>query len=159
MSSTFQRSKKKNKQQSNLSSNTKLIPDPSSLASSSNPVTTNGSPTSTTLRDESSDASPSGTTSTRSTTITKADTTTTISSTGTTLLLPGTKYGTSVGILFTSTGLRELDMIVTNRSGGGGQPLQTCFLIEEDRWTNDYATCLVKYWCAEVSVVVKATYH
>jgi hypothetical protein len=88
-------------------------------------------------------------------TSTTTGSTTTQSSTGTTLLLPGTKFGMLVGILFILTGLRELNMIVTNRSGGGGQPLQTCFLIREDRWTNDYATCLVKYWFPEVSVVGK----
>lgn len=47
----------------------------------------------------------------------------------------------------TSVGLRDLDSIL-----GGGQPLGTCLLLEEDRWTRDLSLCLIKYWCAEVSV-------
>jgi PAXNEB protein. len=50
------------------------------------------------------------------------------------------------GLTLTSTGLRELDAIV-----GGGQPLGTAILVEEDRWTQDLALCLVRYWSAEVS--------
>jgi GTP-sensing pleiotropic transcriptional regulator CodY len=50
------------------------------------------------------------------------------------------------GLTLTSTGLRELDAIV-----GGGQPLGTVILVEEDRWTQDLALCLVRYWSAEVS--------
>jgi len=48
------------------------------------------------------------------------------------------------GLTLTSTGLRELDAIV-----GGGQPLGTVILAEEDRWTQDLALCLVRYWSAE----------
>jgi hypothetical protein len=59
--------------------------------------------------------------------------------------LKGTKPWTG-GITQTSVGLRDLDTIL-----GGGQPLGTCLLVEEDRWTRDLATCFVKYWCAEVS--------
>ena len=51
------------------------------------------------------------------------------------------------GLTLTSTGLRELDAIV-----GGGQPLGTVILVEEDRWTQDLALCLVRYWSAEVRI-------
>jgi hypothetical protein len=44
-----------------------------------------------------------------------------------------------------SVGLTDLDTIL-----GGGQPLGTCILLQEDRWTRDLALSLVKYWCAEV---------
>lgn len=50
------------------------------------------------------------------------------------------------GIHLTSSGVSDLDAIL-----GGGQPLGTCILLEEDRWTRDLALSLVKYWCAEVS--------
>lgn len=59
---------------------------------------------------------------------------------------PGTKPWTN-GISLTSTGLRELDNVLTTP----GQPIGTCIWIEEDRWTNDLALCITKYWCAEVS--------
>ena len=52
------------------------------------------------------------------------------------------------GIHLTSVGLNDLDAIL-----GGGQPLGTCILIEEDRWTRDLALSLLKYWCAEVCFV------
>lgn len=55
----------------------------------------------------------------------------------------GTKAWTG-GISLTSVGLRDLDAIL-----GGGHPLGTCLLLEEDRWTCDLALCLIKYWCAE----------
>jgi hypothetical protein len=57
----------------------------------------------------------------------------------------GTKPWTG-GITLTSVGLRDLDAIL-----GGGQPVGTCLLLEEDRWTRDLALCFIKYWCAEVS--------
>jgi len=44
----------------------------------------------------------------------------------------------------TSMGLNDLDTIL-----GGGQPLGTCILLREDRWTSDLARSLVKYWAAE----------
>ena len=50
------------------------------------------------------------------------------------------------GIHLTSVGLNDLDVIL-----GGGQPLGTCVLLREDRWTRDLALSLVKYWAAEVS--------
>lgn len=50
------------------------------------------------------------------------------------------------GLTLTSSGLRELDAII-----GGGQPLGTAILIEEDRWTQDLALALARYWSAEVS--------
>ena len=50
------------------------------------------------------------------------------------------------GIHLTSSGLNDFDVIL-----GGGQPLGTCILLREDRWTRDLAICLVKYWAAEVS--------
>ena len=50
------------------------------------------------------------------------------------------------GLTLTSSGLRELDAIM-----GGGQPLGTAILIEEDRWTQDLASALARYWSAEVS--------
>lgn len=49
------------------------------------------------------------------------------------------------GTYLTSVGLNDLDTIL-----GGGQPLGTCILVEEDRWMEDLALSLVKYWCAEV---------
>jgi hypothetical protein len=49
------------------------------------------------------------------------------------------------GIHLTSVGLNDLDTIL-----GGGQPLGTCILLQEDRFTRDLALSLVKYWCAEV---------
>jgi hypothetical protein len=60
--------------------------------------------------------------------------------------LKGTKAWTG-GITLTSVGLRDLDSIL-----GGGQPLGTCLLLEEDRWTRDLSLCLIKYWCAEASL-------
>lgn len=48
------------------------------------------------------------------------------------------------GIHLTSVGLNDLDVIL-----GGGQPLGTCILLREDRWTRDLALSLVKYWTAE----------
>eukprot|EP00339_Tiarina_fusa_P027558 CAMPEP_0117056512 /NCGR_PEP_ID=MMETSP0472-20121206/39218_1 /TAXON_ID=693140 ORGANISM="Tiarina fusus, Strain LIS" /NCGR_SAMPLE_ID=MMETSP0472 /ASSEMBLY_ACC=CAM_ASM_000603 /LENGTH=314 /DNA_ID=CAMNT_0004773007 /DNA_START=40 /DNA_END=981 /DNA_ORIENTATION=+ len=48
------------------------------------------------------------------------------------------------GIHLTSAGLSDLDTIL-----GGGQPLGTCILVEEDRWTRDLGLSIVKYWCAE----------
>ncbi|KAI2511350.1 hypothetical protein MHU86_3132 [Fragilaria crotonensis] len=57
--------------------------------------------------------------------------------------LRGTKPWTG-GITLTSVGLRDLDTIL-----GGGQPLGTCLLLDEDRWTRDLALCLIRYWCAE----------
>jgi hypothetical protein len=48
------------------------------------------------------------------------------------------------GLTLTSCGLRELDAIM-----GGGQPLGTVVLLEEDRWTQDLALSIARYWCAE----------
>jgi hypothetical protein len=61
--------------------------------------------------------------------------------------LPGTKPWTN-GITLTSVGVRDVDSIL-----GGGQPLGTCILVEEDRWTLDFGLSLVRYWCAEVRCV------
>lgn len=58
-------------------------------------------------------------------------------------ILKGTKPWTG-GITLSSVGIRDLDSIL-----GGGQPVGTCLLLEEDRWTRDSALSLVKYWCAE----------
>jgi hypothetical protein len=49
------------------------------------------------------------------------------------------------GTYLTSVGLHELDTIL-----GGGQPLGTALLLEEDRFMYDLARSLTKYWCAEV---------
>jgi hypothetical protein len=49
------------------------------------------------------------------------------------------------GIHLTSVGLNDLDTIL-----GGGQPLGTCILVQEDRISRDLAHSLVRYWCAEV---------
>ena len=65
----------------------------------------------------------------------------------TVLELIGTKPWVG-GVTLTSSGLRELDAIL-----GGGQPLGTAMMIEEDRWTQDLALALVRYWAAEVSQV------
>ena len=56
----------------------------------------------------------------------------------------GTKPWTG-GSSLTSCGLRELDGIL-----GSGQPLGTCILLEEDRYT-DLCHVLARYWAAEVS--------
>lgn len=53
------------------------------------------------------------------------------------------------GLTLTSCGLRDLDVIL-----GGGQPLRTAILIEEDRWTQDLALALLRYYAAEVSLDV-----
>ena len=60
--------------------------------------------------------------------------------------LVGTKPWTG-GLTLTSFGLREVDSLFL---GGGGQPLRTAILLEEDRWTNDLAQSLMRYWSAEV---------
>lgn len=57
--------------------------------------------------------------------------------------LKGTKPWTG-GVTLTSVGLRDLDTIL-----GGGQPLGTCVLVEQDRLTPDLALVLCRYWCAE----------
>lgn len=58
-------------------------------------------------------------------------------------ILRGTKPWTG-GIQLTSTGLRELDKLL-----GGGQPLGSCILVEEDRWTRSLTDSFVRYWLAE----------
>jgi hypothetical protein len=63
------------------------------------------------------------------------------------IALSGVKPWTG-GIHLTSVGLNQLDNVL-----GGGQPLGTCIFLEDDRWTRDLASSLLKYWCAEVSVV------
>jgi hypothetical protein len=60
--------------------------------------------------------------------------------------LVGTKPWTG-GLTLTSFGLREVDSLFL---GGGGQPLRTAILLEEDRWTNDLSHSLMRYWSAEV---------
>lgn len=60
-------------------------------------------------------------------------------------LLRGTKPWVG-GSYLTSCGLRELDGII-----GGGQPIGSCMLLEEDRYT-DLCHILARYWAAEVSV-------
>lgn len=59
------------------------------------------------------------------------------------LRLPGTKPWTG-GLTLSSSGLREIDAIL-----GGGQPLGTCILVEEDRLTFDLGMCIARYWAAE----------
>jgi hypothetical protein len=54
------------------------------------------------------------------------------------------------GIHLTSVGLNDLDNVL-----GGGQPLGTSILVQEDRWTRDLAISLLKYWCAEVCCSVR----
>jgi hypothetical protein len=56
----------------------------------------------------------------------------------------GTKAWTG-GNALTSSGLRDFDSIL-----GGGQPIGTLILLEEDRWTQDMAMTLMRYWSAEV---------
>jgi len=69
---------------------------------------------------------------------------------GSTVLLPGCKAWTA-GTVLVSTGLRELDNQLAATTGNtGGQPIGTCIYLEEDR-LGDSASCLVRYWCAEVS--------
>lgn len=56
----------------------------------------------------------------------------------------GTKAWTG-GMTLTSFGHNEMDVIL-----GGGQPLGTCILIKDDRWTQgDLTELLVKYWLSE----------
>lgn len=69
--------------------------------------------------------------------------TTTSRSAALNLRLSGTKPWTG-GLTLTSTGLREIDAIL-----GGGQPIGTCILVEEDRLTFDLGMCLARYWGAE----------
>ncbi|GKY96135.1 hypothetical protein MPSEU_000573600 [Mayamaea pseudoterrestris] len=57
--------------------------------------------------------------------------------------LQGTKAWTG-GITLTSSGLRDLDVIL-----GGGLPLGTCVYLQEDGWTNSLTNALLTYWCAE----------
>jgi hypothetical protein len=61
--------------------------------------------------------------------------------------LKGTKPWTG-GVTLTSTGLRDLDNLLQ-----GGQAVGTCMWLQEDGpWTtSSLATCIMKYWCAEVS--------
>jgi len=66
-----------------------------------------------------------------------------VSSTLTTLERKGTRPWVG-GLTLTSSGLREFDAIL-----GGGQPLGTVILVEEDRWTQDLALALTRCWCAE----------
>jgi hypothetical protein len=61
---------------------------------------------------------------------------------------PGTKPSAG-GVTLTSSGLRDLDQLLS-----GGQPLGTCLLLEEDRWTRSLGLTLMKYWCAQVRFVV-----
>lgn len=63
--------------------------------------------------------------------------------------LPGTKSWTN-NLTLTSFGLREIDSFLFSSGGeGGGQPLQTLVMLEEDRLTDDLARALSRYWCAE----------
>eukprot|EP00574_Skeletonema_japonicum_P010733 CAMPEP_0201718128 /NCGR_PEP_ID=MMETSP0593-20130828/3698_1 /ASSEMBLY_ACC=CAM_ASM_000672 /TAXON_ID=267983 /ORGANISM="Skeletonema japonicum, Strain CCMP2506" /LENGTH=516 /DNA_ID=CAMNT_0048208345 /DNA_START=40 /DNA_END=1590 /DNA_ORIENTATION=+ len=63
--------------------------------------------------------------------------------------LPGTKSWTN-NLTLTSFGLREIDSFLFSSGGeGGGQPLQTLVMLEEDRLTDDLARALCRYWCAE----------
>ncbi|KAL9182628.1 hypothetical protein ACHAXT_013280 [Thalassiosira profunda] len=65
-------------------------------------------------------------------------------------VLPGTRPWTG-GLALTSTGVREVDALLfsSGGDGGGGQPLQTSTLLEEDRLSDDLARSLSRYWCAE----------
>ena len=63
--------------------------------------------------------------------------------------LPGTKPWTN-NLTLTSFGLREIDSFLFSSGGeGGGQPLQTLVMLEEDRLTDDLARALCRYWCVE----------
>jgi hypothetical protein len=57
------------------------------------------------------------------------------------------------GIYLTSVGVNDLDNLL-----GGGQPLGTCILLQEDRWTRDLASSLLKYWCAEVCITLLSVF-
>lgn len=76
-------------------------------------------------------------------------TTASLSSGNNSTILHNTKTWTG-GTVLVSTGLRELDQIL-GYSSGIGQALGTCIYLEEDRW-GDAANCLIRYWCAEVSL-------
>ena len=57
--------------------------------------------------------------------------------------LPGTKSWTN-NLTLTSFGLREIDSFLFSSGGeGGGQPLQTLVMLEEDRLTDDLARALI----------------
>jgi len=63
--------------------------------------------------------------------------------------LPGTKPWTN-NLTLTSFGLREIDSFFFSSGGeGGGMPLMSLILLEEDRLTDDLARSLCRYWCAE----------
>jgi len=63
--------------------------------------------------------------------------------------LPGTKPWTN-NLTLTSFGLREIDSFFFSSGGeGGGIPLMSLILLEEDRLTDDLARSLCRYWCAE----------
>lgn len=72
--------------------------------------------------------------------------------------LPGTKAYTS-GTTLVSTGLRELDGILTS---SGGQPLGSCIYLDLDRTVTSakgLGDLIVSYWCAEVSKYSSCTSH
>ena len=63
--------------------------------------------------------------------------------------IPGTKPWTN-NLTLTSFGLREIDSFFLSSGGeGGGIPLMSLILLEEDRLTDDLARSLCRYWCAE----------
>lgn len=61
--------------------------------------------------------------------------------------IPGTKPSTHNAQLFISTGIPSLDHVI-----GGGLPIGSIFLIEEDKYGN-YANTMLKYFIAEGIVV------
>ncbi|XP_051155601.1 elongator complex protein 4 [Leptopilina boulardi] len=61
--------------------------------------------------------------------------------------IPGTKPSTHNAQLFISTGIPSLDHVI-----GGGLPIGSIFLIEEDKYGN-YANVMLKYFIAEGIVV------
>jgi len=66
--------------------------------------------------------------------------------------LPGTRPWTS-NLTVTSFGLREVDTLLFSAggrdAGGGGQPLRTLTVLEEDRLSDDLSRALCRCWCAE----------
>ena len=73
--------------------------------------------------------------------------------------LKGTKAWTGNSVLV-STGLRELDNLLSATTGKhqGGQPLGSCLYLEQDRLTA-LSDCFIRYWCAEVRILIVFASH
>ncbi|KAG7371474.1 PAXNEB domain containing protein [Nitzschia inconspicua] len=86
-----------------------------------------------------------------STTTTTSSTTTTTTIQSSSSILSSSSFATLSGVkpwqgglYLTSTGLQDWDVLL-----GGGQPLGTALLLQQDRFTTNLAESLLKYWCSE----------